>query len=61
MFSKQLESLFGTFGCPWYKPMGFQIIHAIKKFQGIDDDPVEGELWSSSRIKNVIQEDVRAK
>ncbi|KAL0538277.1 hypothetical protein IC582_027289 [Cucumis melo] len=54
-----LESLFGTFGCPWYKPMGFQIIHAIKKFQGIDDDPVEGELWSSSRIKNVIQEDLQ--
>lgn len=58
MLYKQLESLFGNL---WLKPLGFQITHAIKKIEGIDDDPVEGELWSSSRIKNVIQEEVRAK
>ncbi|KAE8646761.1 hypothetical protein Csa_004897 [Cucumis sativus] len=51
-----LESLFGNL---WLKPLGFQITHAIKKIEGIDDDPVEGELWSSSRIKNVIQEEAR--
>ncbi|XP_038906844.1 proton pump-interactor BIP131-like isoform X2 [Benincasa hispida] len=41
----------------WHWPMDIQIARAVKRNEGIDDNSTEGELWSTSRLKNAIQEE----